>query len=112
MAARMEGSKAFSKDFMRRHDIPTAAYRTFTSEKVEEAKQYIRSRNHKVVLKASGLAAGKGVLLPSSIDEAVKELDSILVDRVFGEAGEECRPSDFALLLLIFSTMCRLGSSN
>jgi phosphoribosylamine--glycine ligase/phosphoribosylformylglycinamidine cyclo-ligase len=88
MAARMEGSKAFSKDFMRRHDIPTAAYRIFVASQLEEAKQYIRTRDHKVVLKASGLAAGKGVLLPSSVDEAIKALETILVDRVFGEAGK------------------------
>lgn len=85
----MEGSKAFSKDFMRRHDIPTAAYRIFGASQLEEAKQYIRTRDHKVVLKASGLAAGKGVLLPQSVDEAVKALDAILVDRVFGDAGKK-----------------------
>jgi len=89
----MEGSKAFSKDFMRRHDVPTAAYHIFTASEVEDAKEYIRSRDHKVVLKASGLAAGKGVLLPSSVEEAIKALDTILVDRVFGEAGEESCPS-------------------
>lgn len=85
----MEGSKSFSKDFMSRHDIPTASYRIFTASQAEEAKQYVRSVNHKVVLKASGLAAGKGVLLPSSVDEAVQGLDSILVNQVFGEAGKD-----------------------
>lgn len=83
----MEGSKSFSKDFMRRNDIPTAAYRTFTSSQVEEANQYIRDCSHKVVLKADGLAAGKGVLLPSTVDEAIEGLQTILVDKVFGDAG-------------------------
>lgn len=86
-AARMEGSKAFAKDFMRRHNIPTAAYETFNSH--VEAKAYLdRHRAMKVVIKASGLAAGKGVILPSSYDEAIAALSSIMIDRVFGVAGD------------------------
>lgn len=72
---------------MRRLDIPTAEYRIFSASEAEEAKEYVRSVDHKVVLKADGLAAGKGVLLPSSVEEAIEGLDSILVNRVFGDAG-------------------------
>lgn len=90
LAARMEGSKGFSKDFMRRNDIPTAAYRTFTSAQFDEATQYIKDCGHNVVLKADGLAAGKGVLIPENVDEAIAGLQTILVDRVFGDAGQYC----------------------
>ncbi|KAF8323402.1 aminoimidazole ribonucleotide synthetase [Clavulina sp. PMI_390] len=95
LAARMEGSKGFSKDFMRRHDIPTAEYRIFTAAEVEEAREYIRNVDHKVVLKADGLAAGKGVLIPSNVEEAIEGLDSILVQRVFGDAGSEIVIEEF-----------------
>lgn len=83
-AARLEASKAFSKDFMQRHQLPTAAYRNFTD--FEQAKSYLESLRgqQRVVVKASGLAAGKGVLLPDTIDEAIEAVRSILVDRVFG----------------------------
>jgi phosphoribosylamine--glycine ligase/phosphoribosylformylglycinamidine cyclo-ligase len=83
----MEGSKAFSKDFMKRHGIPTASFRTFNSSQYEEALSYVRTCNHRVVLKASGLAAGKGVLIPETIEETEKGLKDILVENVFGEAG-------------------------
>jgi len=86
-AARMEGSKAFSKDFMIRHSIPTASYRTFNSSQVAEAESYVESCGHRVVIKASGLAAGKGVLIPESTEEAIKGLKEIMIDRVFGDAG-------------------------
>ncbi|TFK30841.1 bifunctional purine ADE1 [Coprinopsis marcescibilis] len=88
-AARMEGSKAFSKDFMARHNIPTAQYRVFTPPQLEEAINYINTCGHPVVLKASGLAGGKGVLIPDSKEEAVAGLKDILVQGVFGEAGNE-----------------------
>ncbi|OBZ91208.1 Bifunctional purine biosynthetic protein ADE1 [Choanephora cucurbitarum] len=86
-AAQMEGSKAFSKDFMKKHNIPTAAYENFTD--YEKAKAYVESVNHKVVLKASGLAAGKGVLMPENKQEALEGLKFIMVDKEFGEAGSE-----------------------
>jgi phosphoribosylamine--glycine ligase / phosphoribosylformylglycinamidine cyclo-ligase len=89
LAARMEGSKAFSKDFMARHLIPTAKYRVFTEHDVDGAIQYVKTCGHKVVLKASGLAAGKGVLLPETVDEAVKGLREIMVKRAFGAAGQQ-----------------------
>lgn len=87
LAARMEGSKAFSKDFMSRHSIPTAKYRTFNSSQVEDAINYVQTCGHKVVLKASGLAGGKGVLIPETVDEAVAGLRDIMVTNIFGAAG-------------------------
>lgn len=83
----MEGSKAFSKAFMERHSIPTAKFKTFSSSEFEQASDYVRTCGFRVVLKASGLAAGKGVLIPSSVDEAITGLKEIMVDNVFGAAG-------------------------
>ncbi|KAL8728841.1 MAG: hypothetical protein Q9181_005205 [Wetmoreana brouardii] len=83
-AARMEGSKTFSKDFMARWKIPTAAYKNF--ENYEDARNYLDSVSHSVVIKASGLAAGKGVVLPSSKDEAQAALKEIMLDKEFGAA--------------------------
>ncbi|KAH7930515.1 phosphoribosylamine--glycine ligase [Leucogyrophana mollusca] len=89
LAARMEGSKAFSKAFMERHAIPTARFRTFLSSEVEQAIEYVQTCGHRVVLKASGLAGGKGVLIPESTEEAVNGLRNIMVANVFGSAGDE-----------------------
>ncbi|TBU63696.1 aminoimidazole ribonucleotide synthetase [Dichomitus squalens] len=89
LAARMEGSKAFSKAFMDRHNIPTAKFRTFQASEVDQAINYVRTCGFKVVLKASGLAAGKGVLLPETVDEAIAGLKEIMVENVFGAAGSE-----------------------
>jgi phosphoribosylamine--glycine ligase/phosphoribosylformylglycinamidine cyclo-ligase len=83
----MEGSKAFSKAFMTRHAIPTAAFRVFASSQVDQAIEYVRTCGHKVVLKASGLASGKGVLIPESTEEAIAGLKEIMVTRAFGAAG-------------------------
>jgi phosphoribosylamine--glycine ligase / phosphoribosylformylglycinamidine cyclo-ligase len=86
-AARLEGSKAFSKDFMRRHNIPTASYKTFTV--FQDAKEYVENFKGKLVIKASGLAAGKGVILPETTQEAIEGLESIMLNSVFGAAGSE-----------------------
>lgn len=86
-AAQMEGSKAFSKSFMERHNIPTAVYKSFTS--YEYAKEYILQVNHDIVIKASGLAAGKGVILPESKSDALISLQKIMQDKIFGTAGDE-----------------------
>jgi len=83
----MEGSKAFSKDFMARHRIPTAKFKVFKSSQIEEAIDYVRTCGHKVVLKASGLAGGKGVLIPETMGEALAGLNEIMVSKVFGNAG-------------------------
>ncbi len=84
-AARLEGSKAFSKAFMNRHGIPTGWARVFTD--FETAADFVHELNDVPVLKASGLAAGKGVLLPTSHDEAVEQLREMMVSRRFGDAG-------------------------
>ncbi len=85
-AAQLESSKAFAKDFMRRHGIPTAAYNTFTS--YTQAEDYIRLKGGPMVIKADGLAAGKGVIMAQTYDEAIDAIRMILKDRAFGEAGE------------------------
>ena len=92
-AAAMEGSKAFSKDFMARHNIPTAAYRNFTNHSA--AVEYVKSVDHSVVIKASGLAAGKGVIIPTTTEEAVAALKDIMVSKEFGSAGEEVVVEEF-----------------
>ncbi|VDB85290.1 unnamed protein product [Peniophora sp. CBMAI 1063] len=89
LAARMEGSKAFSKEFMHRHHIPTAAFRTFAAAQYGAAVEYVKTCGHPVVLKASGLAGGKGVLIPEDADAAISGLRDIMVDKAFGEAGSE-----------------------
>lgn len=86
-AARVETSKAFAKEFMRRHGIPTARYAIFDS--YDEAVDYVRRVDYAVVLKASGLAGGKGVLLPQDRHEAEKMLHQLMVERVFGDAGAQ-----------------------
>ncbi len=86
-AAEIEASKVFAKDFMARHQIPTARYGTFTD--LDKAIQYLQSVDHPVVIKASGLAAGKGVILPDTFDEAKSALEDILINKSFGSAGAE-----------------------
>ncbi len=86
-AAQIEASKVFAKDFMARHHIPTARYATFTQ--LDDAMRYLRSVNHPIVIKASGLAAGKGVILPDTFAEAQSTLENIFVDKTFGDAGNE-----------------------
>ena len=88
-AARLEGSKDFAKQFMMRHGIPTAAYRTFNSASLAEGISFIRSLRSPYVLKADGLAAGKGVVICPTEEEAVKELVSMLMDAKFGMASEQ-----------------------
>lgn len=88
IGAMLEGSKDFAKGFMKRHGIPTAAYETFSQETVEEAVRFMRTLEPPYVLKADGLAAGKGVLIISDPDEAVSELKAMLGGR-FGKAGSK-----------------------
>ncbi len=85
--AQLEGSKDFSKQFMERHGIPTASSETFTDCEIEAAKAYIKHHSLPIVLKADGLAAGKGVIIAESLQEAEKALDDILADKKFGDAG-------------------------
>ena len=84
--AQLEGSKAFSKAFMMRHHIPTAAYREFTQTDIEDGLRYIEQQPTPVVLKADGLAAGKGVLICASVEEAKAEFLEMLAGK-FGDAG-------------------------
>lgn len=88
-ASQLEGSKAFAKDFMQRHQIPTAAYREFTPDKYQEGLAFIKSKLLPIVLKADGLAAGKGVLICESHLEAIAEFEQMLLHAKFGEAGKK-----------------------
>jgi phosphoribosylamine--glycine ligase/phosphoribosylformylglycinamidine cyclo-ligase len=92
-AAQMEGSKTFSKDFMKKHNIPTAAYGNFSD--YDKAREYLNSVNHDVVIKASGLAAGKGVIIPQTKEEALQALEDIMVTKAFGSAGDEVVIEEF-----------------
>ena len=85
--AELEGSKNYAKAFMQRYGIPTARYNTFTKETIEEGKNFLRSLNPPYVLKADGLAAGKGVLILDSLEEAEKELTEMLKNAKFGNAS-------------------------
>ncbi|MCB0820991.1 MAG: phosphoribosylamine--glycine ligase, partial [Bacteroidetes bacterium] len=85
--AQLEGSKDFSKQFMARHSIPTARYQSFTGTQLNNAKAFLRQMQAPYVLKASGLAAGKGVVISASLDEADRELEEMLGGK-FGAAGD------------------------
>ena len=85
-AARLEGSKAFAKEFCARHGIPTAPFRTFTREQADAGRAYVRERGAPIVVKADGLAAGKGVTVAASVEEALAALDTAF-GGAFGEAG-------------------------
>ncbi|MPW44718.1 phosphoribosylamine--glycine ligase [Acinetobacter guerrae] len=84
-AAQLEGSKAFAKDFLKKHNIPTAFYEVFTE--VEPAKDYIKKHGAPIVIKADGLAAGKGVIVAMTEDEAFAAIDDMLAGNKFGDAG-------------------------
>ncbi|WOJ96909.1 phosphoribosylamine--glycine ligase [Congregibacter brevis] len=86
-AAQLEGSKAFSKDFLARHQIPTAAYATFTE--LEPALDYLRAQGAPIVVKADGLAAGKGVIVAETLEQAEAAVTDMLSGNAFGDAG--CR---------------------
>lgn len=88
-AAQLEGSKAFAKAFMARHGIPTAAHRTFSADQYDAARAYVEAQGAPIVVKASGLAGGKGALVCATLDEALEALDQIMRERAFGEAGDE-----------------------
>ncbi len=86
-AAQLEGSKAFSKKFMERHNIPTATYRAFTAVNYEEGVDYLKHHSLPMVLKADGLAAGKGVVICETAAEAINVFALMIKDKQFGEAG-------------------------
>ncbi|MET0635716.1 MAG: phosphoribosylamine--glycine ligase [Chitinophagaceae bacterium] len=93
--ARLEGSKGFAKSFMARHNIPTAAYREFTIENYEEGIEYLQNHSLPVVLKADGLAAGKGVVICQNHVEAIAEFELMLQQSKFGEASKKVVVEDF-----------------
>lgn len=95
MGAQLEGSKDFSKQFMIRHKIPTAAYETFTKDTLEAGYAFLETLSPPYVLKADGLAAGKGVVIPHTLDEAKAELKAMLADAKFGVASSKVVIEEF-----------------
>ena len=87
--AQLEGSKEFSKEFMMKYGIPTAAYQSFTKDTLEEGYQFLETLSPPYVLKADGLAAGKGVLIPETLEEAKTSLKEMLADAKFGDASNK-----------------------
>ncbi|MCH5596801.1 phosphoribosylamine--glycine ligase [Niabella ginsengisoli] len=86
--AQLEGSKAFAKAFMHRHDIPTAAYKEFSAEQFEEGVNYLKAHSLPIVLKADGLAGGKGVVICETHADAIMEFEAMLVQAKFGDASK------------------------
>lgn len=103
-ATQLESSKSYSKDFMNRHGIPTAAYGVFND--IETALAYLESQSYPVVIKASGLAAGKGVIIAKTKQEAIDALNSMMIDKRFGDSANEVvieefmQGEEFSLLVL------------
>jgi len=95
LGAQLEGSKDFSKQFMLRHNIPTAKAKTFEATQVEEALQYINTCKPPIVLKADGLAAGKGVIITEDLEEAKATIKEMLLDKKFGEASAKVLIEEF-----------------
>ena len=87
-AAQLEGSKEFAKEFMKAHDIPTAKYASFTAETLAEGQAFLAQMSAPYVLKADGLAAGKGVLILKDLKEAQKQLQEMLLEQKFGAASK------------------------
>lgn len=103
-AAQLEASKSFAKQMMLRHNIPTAAYAEF--DNAPDAEAYVRDQGAPIVIKADGLAAGKGVTVAQTVDEAVAAIQEAMVDRVFGDAGtcvivEECMVGEEASIFAL-----------
>ena len=94
-AAKLEGSKAYAKAFMKRHNIPTAAYAEFTKNNYQEGLKYISGHPLPVVIKADGLAAGKGVIICQTSEEALSAFESMIVQDKFGSAGNKVVVEEF-----------------
>ena len=94
-AAQLEGSKGYAKAFMQRHNIPTAAYKEFTAENFEQGISYLNTHSLPIVLKADGLAAGKGVVICQSHEEAVAEFEAMIQQAKFGEASKKVVVEEF-----------------
>jgi phosphoribosylamine--glycine ligase len=112
--ALLEGSKDFSKRFMQRHGVPTAAYGTFTKENIEEGLAFIGNQSLPIVLKADGLAAGKGVLICLSHEEALQSLREMLLERKFGEASTKVVIEEFldGIELSVFVATDEIGRAH
>ena len=95
LGATLEGSKEFAKDFMSRHNIPTAQYGSFTPEKIQDGYAFLEQMKPPYVLKADGLAAGKGVLIINDLDDAKKELSNMLLNKKFGKASSKVVIEEF-----------------
>ncbi len=103
-AAKLEGSKAFSKEMMKKYGVPTADFEVFDDP--EKAKEYIRKKGAPIVVKADGLAAGKGVVVAQNVEEAFEAIDKIMIEKVFGDAGnrvvvEDCLVGEEASYLVV-----------
>ena len=94
-AAQLEGSKEFSKRFMQRNNVPTAGYESFTKDTLEEGKKYLETQKPPYVLKADGLAAGKGVVILDDLEAAKAELTAMLADAKFGDASSKVVIEEF-----------------
>lgn len=105
-AALLEGSKSFAKEFMKRYDVPTADYAVFSD--AEEAKAYVKEKGAPIVVKADGLAAGKGVVVAQTEEEALSAIDDMLVSKAFAEAGatvvieEFLAGKEFSLMAFVY----------
>ena len=95
LGAKLEGSKNFAKEFLNRHKIPTAAHKTFNKNEIKEAENFLTSLSPPYVLKADGLAGGKGVLILDNIEEAKQELYNMLWDKKFGSASNQVVIEEF-----------------
>ena len=103
-AAKLEGSKAFSKEMMKKYGVPTADFEVFDDP--EKAKEYIKEKGAPIVVKADGLAAGKGVVVARNVEEALEAIDKIMIEKVFGDAGnrvvvEDCLFGEEASYLVV-----------
>ncbi len=94
-AAAIEGNKKFAKELMLKNNIPTASFVSFTKKEYEEAKKYLSAASYPIVIKASGLAAGKGVIIAKNQKEAIDSLKEIMQDKIFGNAGDEIVIEEF-----------------
>ncbi|MFA6257451.1 MAG: phosphoribosylamine--glycine ligase [Candidatus Paceibacterota bacterium] len=94
-ASKIEWSKAFSKDFMHRHNLPTAKFEIF--DNFEKAKEYVSKQSLPIVIKASGLALGKGVIICQNLEEANEALENMFIKKVFGDAGNEVVVEEFLI---------------
>ena len=94
-AAQLEGSKAFAKTFMIKHGIPTAGYAEFTADNYEEGKEYIANHTLPIVLKADGLAAGKGVVISNTVADALQTFEEMIIGKQFGEASSKVVIEEF-----------------